>query len=167
MVSDTWVWIVVVFVGLGILGAILKPTAPNQEPTDENNKISYKKKQYLSRTELKFFANIKELEKYAVIVPQVNLASVIQKTGEYKWQNELYRNIDFGIFDKNYNLLLLIELNDSTHAQPNRKRRDARVKDICDKAGVKLMTFYTNKPNEKGYVLSRISEAIKNQRSTT
>jgi len=158
---DTWVWVVIIVVVAGIMLAIKKPaSSPAQEPVDDGNKVGYKKKPYLSQTERKFLDSIKELEQYVIIVPQVNLASVIQKTGEYKWQNELYRNTDFGIFDKDYNLLLLVELNDSTHTEPGRKKRDMKVIDICDKAGIQLMTFYTNKPNEKTFVLHRISEAI-------
>ena len=98
-----------------------------------------------------------------VVVPQVNLASVVKKEGEFKWQNELYRNIDYGIFDRDYNLLLLIELNDPSHEQYARRQRDSKVKDICRAAEIELMTFYTNKPNEKAYVLNRISENLRAQ----
>ncbi|WP_242828597.1 DUF2726 domain-containing protein [Enterocloster clostridioformis] len=89
-------------------------------------------------------------------MPQVNLATIIQKTGEFKYQNELYRNIDFGIFDKNYNILLLIELNDISHQQYKRRERDMKVKEIVKQADIKLINFYTDKPNKPEYVTKRI-----------
>ena len=82
----------------------------------------------------------------------MNLATIIQKIGDFRYQNELYRNIDFGVFDSEYNLLLLIELNDSSH----RQQRDLKVNDIVSGAGIKLMKFYTDKPNNQDYVIGRI-----------
>jgi len=76
--------------------------------------------------------------------------------GEYRYQNELYRNIDFGIFDKDYNILLLIEINDYSHQQNNRQKRDMQVKNITSQAGIKLIVFYTNKPNKPEYIIERI-----------
>lgn len=47
---------------------------------------------------------------------QVNLASIISKDSNQRYQSELYRNVDYGIFSKDLTkLYLLIELNDSTH----------------------------------------------------
>lgn len=61
---------------------------------------------------LKDIANELNLE----VHPQTNLATIIKKEGYYKYQNELYRNIDFAIFTKDYKrLLLLIEIDDYTH----------------------------------------------------
>ena len=73
----------------------------------------------------------------------------------------MFRNIDFGIFDKNtFDVLLLIELNDKTHKTASRRKRDLTVKSICDKANIKLITFYTTYPNEKSYVLNRIQKEL-------
>ena len=161
---DTSTWIVISIIAIGIVIAfgksLLSALSQNKK---SSRKVSYEKKPLLTGAELNFLDIMKELERYVIIVPQVNLASVVQKNGEYKWQTELYRNIDFGIFDKDYNLLLLIELNDSSHSNPSRQSRDIRVKEICEQAGIDLMTFYTNKPNEKSYVLHRISEKIRVQ----
>lgn len=40
------------------------------------------------------------------------------------------------------------------------KKRDIKVKDICNKAGIKLITFYTKYSNEKEYVKNRIKEEL-------
>ena len=71
-----------------------------------NNNIKsdkkYYKRKYMSDCELNFYNKIKELEneEYKVI-PQVNLATIIAKQNK-SFQGELFRNIDFSIFDKNF-----------------------------------------------------------------
>lgn len=37
------------------------------------------------------------------------------------------------------------------------------VKEICNSANIKLITFYTKYPNEKEYVLNRIISEIKKE----
>lgn len=101
-----------------------------------------------------------DLESEYRIIPQINLATIIKKNNG-RYINELFKNIDFAIFDKELkNVLLLIELNDSSHNKTNRKDRDLRVKKICNDAGIKLITFYTTYPNEKEYVINRIKSQI-------
>lgn len=121
---------------------------------------SYEKRNFMTKTELNFYNKIKELETEYKIVPQINLATIIKKINK-GYINELFKNVDFAIFDKEYkNLLLLIELNDNTHNKPNRKDRDLKVKKICRDANINLITFYTNYPNENNYVINRIKKEI-------
>ena len=54
----------------------------------------------------------------------------------------------------------MIELNDESHNNYHRKKRDIKVRDICNKAGIKLITFYTKYSNEKEYVKSRIIKEL-------
>lgn len=123
--------------------------------------IKYEKKPIMSNYEIMFYNRMKDLEKDYNIVPQLVLASVVDKTSKQKYRSELYRIIDFAIFSKDYSkLLLLIELNDNTHNQRKRKDRDLKVKKICNFAGIKLITFYTKYPNEKDYIINRIKKEI-------
>ena len=144
---------------------IFKPKSNNENidfPTlssDTSKEIIYYKKKILSDNEIAFFNKFKELNGKYIIIPQVNLASIIEKHGG-KYHSELFRNIDFGIFDINYNLLLLIELNDKSHTNIKRKDRDLKVKKILSDCQIPLLTFYTYYPNEKGYVLNRIVKAL-------
>lgn len=121
---------------------------------------TYQKKPFMTKCEYEFYLRLLELEPEYKVIPQINLATIIQKTnGGYI--NELFKNIDFAIFDKDLkNVLLLIELNDNSHNKINRKDRDLRVKKICNDANIKLITFYTNYPNEKVYVINRIKNQI-------
>ena len=120
----------------------------------------YEKKEFMTKYELDFYHKILELNTDYNIIPQINMATIIRKVNN-GYINELFKNIDFAIFDKEFSkILLLIELNDNTHNKLNRKDRDLKVKKICNDAGIKLMTFYTKYPNEKQYVLNRIKEEL-------
>lgn len=122
---------------------------------------TYIKKPIMSQCEIDFYLKLKELENDYLIIPQVNLASIIDKRSNEKFHTELFRNVDFGIFDKNtYETLLLIELNDRTHTNYSRKKRDIKVRNLCKEAGLKIITFYTSYPNEKNYVINRIKNEI-------
>ncbi len=118
-----------------------------------------KRRRFMTYIEKKFYYILLELEKeyHVRIQPQVNLATIIKKKNNNKYINDLFRNIDFGIFTENYeDILLLIEINDKTHETEERKLRDLKIKLITDDANIKLITFYTKYPNKKNYVKNRI-----------
>ncbi len=131
----------------------------NYSPTLLKPKYIYTRKKFMTDTEYKFYLKFLPLTNNYIIIPQVNLASIIEKK-EKGFCNELFRNIDYAIFDNNFNLLLLIELNDKTHNNVKRHNRDLKVKKILESCNIKLLTFYTHYPNDKDYVLNRITKAI-------
>lgn len=138
----------------------------NEQETLENvsNEV-YCTKAFLTKNEFDFYLKLKKIEELGyIIVPQVNLASIIDKHSS-KYRTELFRNIDFGIFDTHFNLKLLIELNDSSHNQINRKDRDLKVKKILNDCKIRLLYFYTKYPNEEDYVIHRVYEAINGTKS--
>lgn len=134
---------------------------------DTNNKTNiYVKRNFMTSTEMIFYNKIKELNDEYIIIPQVNLGTIIEKKTK-GYRNELFKNIDFAIFSKDFKeVLLLIELNDSTHQQYKRRKRDRNLYDICKNANIKLITFYTKYPNEKNWVLNRIKNEISSQKNT-
>ncbi len=125
----------------------------------------YKKRnKYMSYYERCFYKIFKEIadKNNLEIQPQINLATIIKKKPNTKYYNDLYRNIDFGLFTKDYeDILLLIEINDRTHNKPERIERDKKVKRIIEEAGIKLIRFHTKDPNEKDYVINKVLESIK------
>lgn len=134
----------------------------NDEEETKKEETIYEIKPIMTEYEFKFYNILKELEKDYIVLPQVNLASIIKKINNNRYYTELFRNIDFAIFTKDYKkLLLLIEINDKTHNKSNRKDRDLKVQKICNDINVSLMKFYTNYPNEKEYVINRILRKIK------
>ena len=131
---------------------------------DKKLKTIYKKKSFMTNAEYEFYLKLKSLEPEYKVIPQLNLASIINKENNNKYYTDLFRNIDFAIFDnKERNVLLLIELNDGTHKLKKRKARDFKVKKIWKAAGIPLIYFYTNYPNEKEYVINRIKEIINSE----
>ena len=132
----------------------------NQDNNKKEDTI-YELKPIMSDYERKFYNILKELENNYIIVPQLNLASVIKKINNNRYYSELFRNIDFAIFSKDYSrLLLLIEINDKTHQKRNRRDRDLKVQKICNDVNVKLIKFYTNYPNDKEYVINRVKKEL-------
>lgn len=134
---------------------------------DSNNLVNkeetiYQIKSIMTNYEKKFYNILKNLEDEYIIIPQLNLAAIIQKKNNNRYYNELFRNIDFAIFDKNFDkILLLIEIDDKTHTKYKRKDRDLKVKKICNDVNLKLIHFYTKYPNEQDYVLNRIRNELK------
>lgn len=159
-------WIIIIAL-IGLIGRIIenKLFGKNKSKTTENNKtIIYKQKSFMTVLENNFYQKLKPLEQQYKIVPQVNLATIIEKIADTRYQTELFRNIDYGIFTNDFSkILLLIELNDPSHEQAQRKKRDIKVHKICKDAKIPIITFYTNYPNEQQYILNRIiSEIQKN-----
>lgn len=152
---------IIEYLGLLIIIILLFNYLINKLIPNKIDKNCYHKKHFMTDSELNFYNKIKTLESEDYkIVPQINLATIIEKDGK-SFNNELFRNIDFAIFNKDFqNILLLIELNDSSHKKTSRIKRDIKVKNICDSTNIKLITFYTNYPNNKDYVIKRIKQNL-------
>lgn len=104
----------------------------------------YFKKSYLTQTEIRYFEVILSvLGNDYLVYPQVNLAAVLDKKGGSNGRTELFRNADFGVFTKDFELLALIEINDASHLRKDRVERDKKVAKICRSAGVPIITFWT------------------------
>ena len=54
------------------------------------------------------------------------------KVSSEKYRLELFRVIDFGIFDQEYKLCVLVEINDPSHETPERER-DKKVVEIYER----------------------------------
>lgn len=124
---------------------------------------NYSVKPLMTKYEKYFYNILVELEDElsVKIHPQVNLASILNKESNNYYINELFRNIDFAIFSKDYEkLILLIEINDSTHKSKDRIARDKKVDKILGKANVRLLKFYSDYPNKREYIKDRIKNEI-------
>lgn len=146
------VLIIAISIIIGIIKYIIQPIYKKKHHKKNKDKIT-KNKDYnyitknslMTPIEIQFFQCFQNiLKNYFYIFPQINLATIINKISTSKYQNELYRNIDFGIFDKNFKPLLLIEINDLTHKQKDRIERDKKVSEICSMAGLPLIQFWTS-----------------------
>ena len=130
---------------------------------NESERTTYQQKDSLITNYEKYFYNILEetLGNEYKIQTQVNLASIVKKVDNSKYQNELFRNIDFGIFEKStLKPLLMIEINDSTHKNGNRYKRDLNIRKILEESDIKLITFYSSYSNRRDYVIDRITKEL-------
>lgn len=157
------IFIIIFLIGfIGIIIINIKKLNINKSTKNNLKKTIYELKPIMTEYENNFYNILKNLENEYKIIPQLNLASIIKKQNNNKYYNELFRNIDFAIFNKDFSkILLLIELNDKTHNSIKRKDRDLKVKKICNDANIKIIFFYSKYPNEKNYVLNRILKELK------
>ena len=115
----------------------------------------------LTKSEQDFFSCIqKSVPTGYIVFPQANLATFIQRTDAFRYQNELYRNVDFLVTDAAYKPLFAVEINDQTHLQNKRRDRDEKVKNICEEAGVPIIWLWTSYGVNPDYIQKRINETL-------
>ena len=135
---------------------------PSPKPITDNGKYLYDvRKTLISKSEQGFFNAIKSSipEGYHVF-PQINLASFIDRTDDARFHNELFRNVDFLITDDKYTPKFIIEINDQTHLNNERKERDEKVLKICEEAGIPILTLWTSYGINPEYIKGRINETL-------
>ena len=73
--------------------------------------------------------------------PQINLAAFIERVDNTPFRNELFRNVDFLITDAAFAPKIAVEINDPTHHEYERRKRDEKVEAICAEAGFELQPY--------------------------
>lgn len=115
----------------------------------------------VTKNEMAYLSCIKSfLPDTCLIQAQANLASFIRRTDGAKYQNELFRNVDFIITDLSYRPLLAIEINDQTHRLPERRDRDKKVACICEEAGIPLIRLWTSYGVNEEYIKKKITQTL-------
>lgn len=140
------------------------PTNSNAPSNSETDEFLYEpKRSLITKTEFEFLEAIKQsIPAGYQIFPQINLAAFINKTGSFRFQNELFRNIDFLITDNKYTPKIVIEINDRTHLTADRAKRDEKVKNILEEAGIPLLKLWTSYGINNTYVKTKIDEYLNN-----
>lgn len=124
-------------------------------------RYSYEKIQCLmTNTELKYFNALKSILNGSnyILQPQVCLSSIVKRTDIHKFQSELTRIVDFAIFNKEYSIILCIEINDKSHLKKNRIERDKKVNYILKSCKIPLYTIWTNSE----FSVEKIAKDLKN-----
>ncbi len=131
--------------------------------TDEDVYLYEVRKTLISKSEQGFYNVIKSSvpDGYSVF-PQINLASFIDRTDDARFHNELFRNVDFLITDSEFKPKFIIEINDQTHLNNERKERDEKVRKICEEAGIPILKLWTSYGVNADYIKGRIDEILKN-----
>lgn len=63
----------------------------------------------MTKAERDFYDKIKYLEPEYKVIPQVNSASIVSKENNNRYYTDLFRNIDFAIFDNNLEKSFIID----------------------------------------------------------
>ena len=135
-----------------------------EKPQKIEKEVNYESKPLMTEYEIEFYKKLTlAVPNNYIIQCQIPLSAIIKKVSDYRYANELYRTIDFGIINKsNFEIELLIELNDKTHLEGKRQYRDIKVKEICNKANIPLIAFWSNYENKVDYIAQRIKSYLKN-----
>ena len=135
---------------------------PEGTSTTKENKYLYEaQKTLISKSEQEFYLALKSsVPDGYCIFPQVNLASFIQKTYDSKYRTELFRNVDFLITDSEYSPKIIVEINDQTHLNGDRRERDEKVQKICEEAGIPILKLWTSYGVNPSYIKGKIDETL-------
>jgi hypothetical protein len=134
--------------------------APSNENPDEQF-LYDARKTLVSKSERSFFEalNASVPEGYHVF-PQINLASFIERTDDARFHNELFRNVDFLITNEEFQPRIVVEINDQTHLNNDRKERDKKVQSICEEAGIPVLKLWTSYGVNQEYINGRVTEIL-------
>jgi len=131
------------------------------DSTHTDNYLYNLKNTLISKNESLYFNAIKGVvPKGYFVFPQVNLASFISRTDGSRFQNELFRNVDFLVTDNNYSPKIVIEINDKSHLTAERKSRDEKVQKICEEAGIPIIKLWTSYGVNPEYIKNKITETL-------
>lgn len=134
----------------------------------DNEYSNYITKNYImTQTELKFYRQLKETLKTenidANIFPQINLERIIQvKNNNRIERNRIKsRSIDFTIVNNNNcKIICCIELDDYTHKQTNRIKRDNFINELFKSVKIKLFRIKVINSYDLSEVVKYIKEVV-------
>jgi len=125
------------------------------------------RKTLLTKTELRFYKTLSQIcTQYFSnlgIAMQVRLADIIN-CSDQDWHKGYgpkisAKHIDFVLFEKNTTeICLCIELDDTSHERPDRKRRDVFVNKAMAAANVSLLRISTKNMENKKFILEQIQK---------
>ncbi|EEJ3774590.1 DUF2726 domain-containing protein, partial [Salmonella enterica] len=114
-----------------------------------NNNNSFERKPFLTKREREFFNNLRgDLKSEYYVFSQVRVVDIITPNKQIiessREFNALFRQVsqwhcDFLIINRDFNVELAIELDDSTHNHPKRKRRDEIFNTAFSHSGITLI----------------------------
>lgn len=131
------------------------------DTTSSESYLYEPKKSLITESESAFYEAIKSsLPEGHLVFPQINLASFIDRTDNPRYRNELFRNVDFLITDDKYCPKIVIEINDQSHLDRDRRARDEKVANICEEAGIPIIKLWTSYGVNKEYIQNKINEKM-------
>lgn len=131
-------------------------------PTANNHAFLYNpKSSLLSKSERAYYIALCAAVPHGYcVLPQSNLAAFLYRTDDARFHNELFRNVDFLITSAQFQPLMVVEINDQTHYNHERKERDEKVRHICEEAGIPVLTLWTSYGVNSEYIQKRVEETL-------
>lgn len=128
-----------------------------------NSNKNYTAKPLLTNNELKLFSHLIEwFDKHYWIFPQVSLRSIIATPKFRNTSKELYRTIDFVIFNTDFHPILAIELNGKEHLKdPYTINRDISNIKILQKAQIPIMILWNEDISKPKKIYKTIKTKLK------
>ncbi|QWQ32579.1 DUF2726 domain-containing protein [Candidatus Minimicrobia naudis] len=158
---------------IAIVAAIIFLVIKARQGTDDTSLIKTPiKKEYvyikkscaMTPSELSFYKTLHEAINGCVIIPQAHLSMFLDhEIKEQSWKAAFARingkSVDFLICTNDMKPLIAIELDDSTHNQPDRKTRDDFVNSIMANTNMPLLRFKAGEWNSE-IIKHRITQAL-------
>lgn len=82
------------------------------------------------------------------VLAKVRMLDLLEPRSDLKWYKTLLykiqaKHVDFVVTDTDYNVIAIIELDDTSHKRPDRIRRDLFVNEVLSGVGYKLIRTYS------------------------
>ncbi|HAF2405694.1 TPA: DUF2726 domain-containing protein [Salmonella enterica] len=147
----------IIFITLIIIAIIIlislkkeKTKKITSEEIIEQHNNAYERKPFLTQNERFFFEKLlNEISDDYHILTQVRLADIIQPNKTFNKKSKQYLalfrqisqwHVDYAIMNKeNFNITLVIELDDSSHLQKTRQRRDKILNKALEQSGISII----------------------------
>ena len=154
--------VLIIVIILLIIEKFLNINNENEIKNINYNEKFVKKEYLLTQTELKFYKILKQItdELNLTICPQIPLYQIV-KNIDYKDFNKISnKSIDFVIAENNLKIKLCIELDDYTHKQEKRKKRDNFVNKLLEETNVKIVRIPVQNYYNKDELKEKIKESL-------
>lgn len=125
------------------------------------------KKNYLRKEEVEYLSHLESLFGNSYIIkPQIHLSDIADVQFGYYDHDNLYYDLkriilDYVIFDKQYNPLVGVELNGSSHFFNHRRSRDSLAENLLHNIGVEYLEIDLSKKYNGSEIQNQIEKKIK------
>lgn len=155
--------IVIIFLVIKVSQGTDGDTSPTKAPIKKEY-VYIKKSCAMTPSELSFYKTLHEAINGCVIIPQAHLSMFLDhEIKGQSWKAAFARingkSVDFLICTNDMKPLIAIELDDSTHNQPDRKTRDDFVNSIIANTNMPLLRFKAGEWNSE-IIKHRIAQAL-------
>ncbi|MBR7098861.1 MAG: DUF2726 domain-containing protein [Clostridia bacterium] len=115
----------------------------------------------MTGTEKQFIDGIKSAVGLRYIVkPRVALSSVLKKENGEQCKDEALGEMDFGVFDLQNRLKVLIEIRGMKRRGKQNRKAYKRARKLCKKADIPVVTFWAKYGVLNDYIKERMQEYL-------